>query len=208
MAFLKHVRPLFVCLLMAVVAGPAWAAQSDTAGPVVIRVTVIDFQKIEKEAALYKSIREQVGQYNAKFRGIFQAEEDELRKADRELARQRAILSPEAYADERRKFEKRVVAFQRQGEGLKHSLEKSMALALHQANVAVKKIVDKFANEHQITLILMRDKLAFFDPRMDITPAILELLDKATPTIKVPEPEQPPQPQPQSQAPNAPAAGK
>ncbi|MCG8507717.1 MAG: OmpH family outer membrane protein, partial [Rhodospirillales bacterium] len=115
---------------------------------------------------------------------------DELRKADRELARKRAILAPDAYTAERRKFERRVVEFQRQTEKRKQALNKVRSEALAQANSAVRQVVGKFSTENRITLIMRSDMMAFYAAGMDITDPILERLNSAVPTVTVNQPEQ------------------
>lgn len=175
------------CLLWAI---PSNAQQSPSEQAATLRIAVIDLQRVSREGTVFKSIRQQLGEYRESLQALVQAEEDELRKADRELARKRAILAPDAYSAERRKFERRVVEFQRQTEGRKQALDKVRAEALAQANNAVRQVVGKFSTENRITLIMRSDMMAFYATGMDITDPILERLNAAVPTVKVSQPEQ------------------
>ena len=74
--------------------------------------TVLDIGVIRRDAASVKSIREQIITYQNKLQGELQKEQDALRTAQQELAKKQTLLAPEAFADERRKFEQRVVNVQ------------------------------------------------------------------------------------------------
>lgn len=194
MVFFRVVRGAAVCLLVAALgvlpaqAQQAKSGQGSDAG--IVRMGVINLEEIDQKAALFKNIRAQMEQYRMSFQTAIKSEEDELRKADKELARQRAILSAEAYAEERRKFEKNVVDFQRQAQQRKQSLNVVYNKALVEAQGHLKKIVEQYAQENNIALVLRSDTVAYYLKGLDMTGIILERLDKAVPTIKVPKPEQ------------------
>jgi Skp family chaperone for outer membrane proteins len=175
------------CLVTAL---PSNAQQATPEAGPTLRIVVIDLQKVNREGVVFNSIRQQLNGYRESLQALVQTEEDELRKADRELARKRAILAPAAYTDERRKFERRVVNFQRQTEKRKQALNKVRAEALAKANSAVRQVVGKFSTENKITLILRSDMMAFYSTGIDITAPILERLNATVPTVKVNQPEQ------------------
>ena len=186
MTFSSFIRLALVSLLtIGFLSVPVAAQQTDD--PTVLRIAVINLKKISAQGTLFESIRKQLEEYRASLQGLVQAEEDELRKADRELARKRTIVSPEAYAQERRKFEKRVVDFQRQVQKRKQVMNQMRSKAMVEANKAVGGIVANFASENSITVILRSDTVAFFSKTMDITDAVIARLNQAVTTIKVPE---------------------
>lgn len=197
-------RAAVACLLVAALAAvPAQAqqtkpaAQPKTAAPAQpaavdpgsLRIGVLDLEEINQKAAVFKSIRSQMETYSASFSAAIKSEDDELRNANKELARQRTILSPEAYAEERRKFEKNVTNFQRLVEKRKQSLNAVHAKAVIQAETALKKIIADFAKDNSIALVLRSDTIVFYNRAMDMTDTILAQLDKTMPSVKVPQPE-------------------
>lgn len=173
----------------ALMATAASAQQVRTDGDV-LRIGVINLQKINREATVFESIRTQIESYGQRLQTAIQAEEDELRKADRELARQRTILSPEAYAAERQKFEKRIVDFQRTGQKRKQELDAARTQALIEANNIVRNVVNEFAAKNELTIILRADLMAYYAKGLDITDIILERLNATAQTIKVPQPKE------------------
>lgn len=197
MKFLRVVRGGVICLLVAVCGTLPTQAQQAKSGqaqqgaePSIVRMGVINLEEIDQKAALFKSIRAQMEQYRTAFQAAIKSEEDELRKADKELARQRAILSAEAYAEERRKFEKSVVDFQRQAQQRKQNLSVVYNKAIVEAQTHLRKIVEQYAKENNIALVLRSDTVAYYLQALDMTGIILDRLDKAVPSIKVPKPEQ------------------
>lgn len=176
-------------ILLAPLAAVAQEA-SQTEKPASLRIAVINLQHVSNEGAAYKSIRTQVDQYRQTLQSVIMAEEDELRKADAELARKRTILAPDAYAQERRSFEKRVVEFQRQGQKRQQNLERVHQEALKQANTAVIKIVQEFTVENRLTIVLRADTALFYASGLDITGIVLERLNKTVPSIKISKPEE------------------
>ncbi|MBT3360022.1 MAG: OmpH family outer membrane protein [Rhodospirillales bacterium] len=174
-----------VCFL-----GAPAISQEKAEQPASLRIAVINLQKINAEGVVFKNIRKQLEEYRSSLQGLIQAEEDELRKADRELARKRAIVSPEAYAQERRKFEKRVVDFQRQVQKRKQSMNEVRSKAVVEANKAVGGVVASFAAQNNISIILRTDTVAFFSKKMDITDVIIAGLNESVTTVKVPEPKE------------------
>jgi Skp family chaperone for outer membrane proteins len=167
----------------------AQTQQQAPGDPGALRIAVLDLEEINRKAAVFKSIRAQMEQHSTAFTAAIKSEDDELRNANKELARQRTILSPDAYNAERRKFEQKVTDFQRQVEKRKQGLNAVHAKAVQQAETALRKIVAEFAQEKGIALILRKDTIISNHPDMDMTDVVLGRLDKALPSVKVAQPE-------------------
>ena len=64
-----------------------------------IKIGVIDINMIIRDAKAFNSIREQISKYKEVYQAEIQKEEEALRNANQELARQRTLLSAEAFAE-------------------------------------------------------------------------------------------------------------
>lgn len=148
-------------------------------------VAVLDMQSIFRDAKAVKRIREQVTKYGASFEKEIQKERDAVRTENQELARQRTILSPEAFAEKRRKFEQRVVEVQRLVQKRQRELDTSRNEAMSKVNSSYVEIVSKIAQERNLALILKKAQTAFSVKTLDITQEVLSRLDKKLPTVKV-----------------------
>ena len=150
-----------------------------------IPVAVLDVQAILRNAKAVKSIRKQITKFGSKFEEEIEKERAEIRKANQELARQRTILSPDIFAEKRRKFEKRVVEVQRLVQKRQRELDKSRNTAMGVVNKTYTEIVSKVANENNLAVIVRKAQTAYSVKALDITSEILTRLDEKLPTVKV-----------------------
>jgi Skp family chaperone for outer membrane proteins len=156
--------------------------------PIQIPFAVLDVQKILRNAKAVKNIRDQITAYGTNFEKEIEKERNELRKANQELSRQRTILAPEAFAEERREFEKRVVEVQRLVQQRQRDLEKSRGTAMLVVNKSYVEIIAKLAAERNLAMIIRKNQTAFAAPTLDVTNVVLARLDKNLPTVKVAKP--------------------
>ncbi|NQU60357.1 MAG: OmpH family outer membrane protein [Rhodospirillales bacterium] len=181
---------IFVSPSLAQKASPAKGGKppDDNVIGVVLPIGILDVQSILKEAKAVKNIRDQVTKFGSKFEEEIEKERNEIRKANQELARQRTILAPEAFAEKRRKFEQRVVEVQRLVQTRQRSLDKSRNEAMVSVNKAYTAIVSKIANEKNLAIIVRKSQTAFSVKSLDLTQEILARLDKQLPSVKVADP--------------------
>jgi len=182
---------LSVVLVGATLAAPAFAQQAKKGNPptpAALKIAVIDVETIRREAAAIKAAREQLNRYQAAFQADIQKEEAELRNANQELARQRTILAPEAFAEERKKFEQRLVEVQRLMQERKQQLDDAWAEVMRKINDTMNEVITELAVENGYSLIMRFDSLIFAGESYVITQAALDRLNKKLPTLQVPDP--------------------
>ena len=179
---------IFAAPALAQQAKPAKEQADPEVIPLLIPIGILDVQAILRDASAVKNIRDQISKYGSQFEKEIQKERDDLRKANQELARQRTILSPEAFAEVRRKFEQKVVEVQRLVQQRQRELDKSRNEAMATVNKAYIKIVMNLADGRDIAIILRKSQVAYSAPALDLTKEILARLDKDLPTVKVAKP--------------------
>jgi len=183
---------------------PPKEAPKEKGGIVEVRipVAVLDVQVILRDASAVKNIRDQINKYGSKFEEEIEKERGEIRKANQELARQRTILAPDAFAEKRRKFEQRVVEVQRLVQQRQRELDKSRNESMLIVNRAYIEIVGALATERNLAVILRKDQTVFAVTSLDVTQEVLTRLNKKLPAVKVNKPGAEPA------KPSAPAADK
>lgn len=189
MNYLRLIASAVIVILGLSIVGPGALAQEPT--KVLIKFAVINMEKIRREASAVTDINTQIKNFRIAFQADVKKEEDELRAANEELARQRAILSTEAFAEERRKFEQRLAAVQRSVQKRKQELDQAQTGALIKVREALHKIVLEFANEEGLTLIFRKNQTVLVAKPLEITDEIMMRLNKALPAVKVEKPGQP-----------------
>lgn len=148
---------------------------------------VIDYQRILREAEAARSIREQIEARRKAYQDEISAEEQRLKEADEEFAKQRSILSPEALAEKRRDFEKEVVDVQRLVQERRRELDRASAAALNEVKEVLIEIVTEIAEERGFNLVLPSSEVLFFARKIDLTEEVLTKLDQRLPEVEVPE---------------------
>ncbi len=152
-----------------------------------INVAVIDIDEIRRKASVVKDIRAQIGKFRNAFQADIQKEEEVLRNADKELARKRTILSPDAFAEERRKFQQSVVKVQRLVQKRKQELDSAMANAMRKVELTLTGIVTDMAKKKKLTLILRKEQTVLAAPSLSITKEVLRLVEEKMPSLKIPD---------------------
>ena len=152
-----------------------------------INVAVIDIDEIRRKASVVKDIREQIGKFRNAFQADIQKEEEVLRNADKELARKRTILSPDAFAEERRKFQQSVVEVQRLVQKRKQELDSAMANAMRKVELTLTGIVTDMAKKKKLTLILRKEQTVLAAPSLSITKEVLRMVEEKMPSLKIPD---------------------
>ena len=148
-------------------------------------VAVVDMNAVLGNSSATQSISKQMESKRKLYQEEIQKEEKTLREGNQELARQRAILSPEAFRKEQAKFEERFVAAQRKMQDRKNSLEKARATAMNKVGEAVKEVITKIVKDNDITLLLRKEQTVFSDKALNITSAVIAELNKALPKVVV-----------------------
>lgn len=153
-----------------------------------IPLAVLDVQKILRDSSAMKNIREQVIKYGSTFEKEIEKERNEIRSTNQELARQRTILSPDAFAEKRRLFEEKVVGVQRLVQQRQRELDASRNKAMAEVNKVYTEIVAKLAAERNLAVILRKVQTVFTVSTLDVTQEILSRLNNKLPTVKIDEP--------------------
>ena len=182
-----RVRRVFLALAFAtaVAAAPLGgaAAQSETGRD----VAVIDIQRLLKKAKARIDLTNQVDRQRQLFREQMSKQEQELRAADQELARQRTVLSAEAFAEKRRAFEARFAEVQREAQTRMRELDQVRAGGREQVLQAIGDIVAEIARKRGISLVIAQQgQIVFAESALDLTEEVLKRLDEQLPRVEAP----------------------
>jgi Skp family chaperone for outer membrane proteins len=155
-----------------------------------MRIAVLDVERVRRNAQAVKSIHAQLSTYVDAYRAETQKEEQEIRSAQEELARKRASLPSEGYAEERRKLEAQLVGAQGRVQARRQALDRISAEAMQQVQDVLSRIVAEIALDQQLSLILRKDQVVFIGPDIEITEQVLQRLDRQLPSVRIGDPGQ------------------
>jgi outer membrane protein len=172
---------LFVALLIG--AGPAGAQEPFP--PAV--AAVINYQRVMAEAKAPASIRDQVDARRKVLQDAIAKERQRLVTAEKELAKQRAVLSAEAFDERRGEFDKKVDDVEKSLQERGRRIERQAASALNEVRDAIIRIVGGLSEERGFNIVLPSSGVLLFSPRVDLTRDVIARLDGQLPDVKVPE---------------------
>jgi Skp family chaperone for outer membrane proteins len=164
---------------------PAQQAAPQELPPAGTQIVVVDVVQILRDAQAVQGVRTQIERQRSTYQAELQKQENELRNADQDLAKQRAILSPEAFAQRRRELEKRVSDAQQSVQNRRRSLDTGFNAAMQKVNDAMVQVVTEIVQERQYQIVLTKTQVVIVHTALDITPEVLRRLNRKLPTVAV-----------------------
>lgn len=146
---------------------------------------VVDIQLIMRDAKAANSVREQVQKKQKTFQEASDKKEKELQAADQDLAKQRSLLSQEAFEEKYQGFRKKVAEAQKDYQEKRVKLDKALSQALADIQKNVLEIVKDVAKEKKLTAVLPTSQMLYAEESRNITKDVLARLDKQLPKLSV-----------------------
>lgn len=173
-------------LLMAVfLAGDKAAAQDPQLPLTLSHIGVFDIDKVRAQSIAFQKAMTQVKTYNDKVSAELDGENESLRQANDELGRKRTVLAPEAFAEERKKFEERVVNFQRRVQEHQTTIKRAQDQIFVSVDEQIRTILADVAKERKVVLILPAQAVIMRAEAMSMDKAVLDRLNVALPSLTV-----------------------
>ncbi|MDO8606257.1 MAG: OmpH family outer membrane protein [Phaeospirillum sp.] len=167
-----------------------WAAPAPAQkqGPAPVVIIIVDVQMAQRESLAGKALIAQRDKFQQSFQSDFNSTRQQLQASDQELARQKAAIPQDAYDQKAKALEQQVIAFQRRTQVAVRALEKSTEVASAEMMNAILNITGEIANEMGANLVLPKQQVVLHEPRMDVTPMVIERLNRRVPTVNFPVP--------------------
>ncbi len=170
-------------------AGPALAQETAVEQIPIAAVAVVDMERIFQKAKAAQSAGAQVQTFFDAGRAELTSREEELRQEQQELARQRPLLSPEAYSERERAFRADVSAL----DARRRELDRQLQDLRTRGEIAIRRaMVPIFAElslARGITMIVGRTQIMFAVRSTDLTDDVLARLDEVLPEVDLSLPE-------------------
>ena len=171
-------RVLFFSLLLLVSLTSVASAQE------LKSVAVVDLKVILQSSKAGASIKQQMNKKQDEYKKDLESQQKKLSDAKDALARDRSVLSPDAYAEKRKAFEGDLGKLQTNMRGKKNSLDKAFSTAMETLQTQTMAVISGIAKEKNYTLVLPRSSvLVMTDTNMDITQDVLSALDEKLTSI-------------------------
>lgn len=177
-----------VMALVAALAGGSPALAEKQVAPPPVVVIIVDVQMAQRESVAGKALIAQRDKYQQQFQADFNSARQQLQASDQELAKQKGTIPQDAYDQKAKALEQQVIAFQRRTQVAVRALEKSTEAAAAEMMNAILNITGEIANEMGANLVLPKQQVVLHEPRMDVTPMVIERLNRKMSAINFPVP--------------------
>lgn len=148
-------------------------------------IAVVDMQALLRDSEAARSIQEQLDAQREIYQREIGQQEEELRRAEQELAQQRTVLSPEAFAERRRDFERRMVELQRRAQEGKRALDKAYAESMTTVRDTLLQIIADVAAERNANIVLAKQQVVIVERSLDLTQQVMDRLNEALREVAV-----------------------
>lgn len=146
-------------------------------------IGIVDVQKVLRDSQASKSLRPQIEKLRKEYQVSVRKREAELRKASQELQRQRAILSPQAFAKRRNAYEEQARKAQIDFQQRKRQLDNAYGGAMRVIQKSMVVAAAKVAEERKFDIVLPKSLVLLADQKLDITGEVLRRIDKSLPSV-------------------------
>jgi len=177
---MSFVRLFFVLFAFTLFTLPAFSdANAET------KIAVLNIQEIMRGSTAAKAVREQLESKQKVYKGELDKLDEQLRKEDQELAKQRTVLSPEAFEQKVKEFRSKATEAQKEFQTKKGKLDNAFAGALDDIQKATYDIVSSIAKERGLQLVMPTSQLLFADPTLHVSAEVLKRLNEKLPSLTV-----------------------
>ncbi|MGI9510621.1 MAG: OmpH family outer membrane protein [Geminicoccaceae bacterium] len=177
------VAALFILATISFWSPSSWSADGEQLPATV--AAVVDYQRVLQEAAASKSIAEQMDVRRKAYHDEISAEEQRLYEAERELSKQRSVLSEDAVSEKQQQLEAEVQAVRELTQKRRQQLEEVSAEAVSKVERALFEVLTSIAEERGLNVVLPTSQVLFFSRQIDLTEEVIVQLDATLSEVPV-----------------------
>ena len=148
-------------------------------------IGIIDINKVLTESKAAVDATKQIEKIQKKSETDQKKEDDLIIEEREKLIEQQSIMAPEAFEVKVADFDKKVQSYQIERQEKLRKLDQMVQAARAKILEEVKPIINDYASELGITVILEKNAVILSADDMDMTDAVIKILNKNLPKIKV-----------------------
>lgn len=182
---LREIRRALIvvgCAAAVMFVGAPAGARAELKPPV---IAVVDVQYLLHESTAGKGVQKAIESQRETYGKEISGQEEKLRHAEQELARQRGTLSEEAFGKKRHDFEKQVMDFQRDVQARQKSIDQGLNEAMRTLQNTTIEVIAGLVQERGINLVLSKQQVVIVEKTMDLTQEVMEKLNQKLPSVSV-----------------------
>lgn len=146
-------------------------------------IAILDVEHILRESQAAVALRQEIDKQRQAHQSTLREQENALRTADQELARQRTVLSAEAFAAKRKELQEQANSLQQEFVSRQQEMEALFGRGIRQVRQALAEVSKEIADERGINLILLKATIVLASRELDITEEALQRLNERLPSV-------------------------
>jgi Skp family chaperone for outer membrane proteins len=160
------------CLGLGLMVSPLLGGIGNTAVPANPKIGIINFGDTLLNTPAGKRAREAFEKTRKTKQGLLDKQQEELKKADADLVKQKAILKPEVFEGKRQELEKKFIDLQQTYVKLERELAEDNKKLQDEFEAQAKPKILALAKAEGVSVILDASAALWADPAIDLTPKL------------------------------------
>lgn len=152
------------------------------------RIAAIDVQRIYRESAAAKAFRQEIDKQRAVEQDQFRAREKALLETDKELKRQRTILSSEIFTQKSQDLAKQIAKLNSDIQNHNKTLKDLLDRGISEVQKSLIDVVQEIAIERGLDLVITAGSVVLQNPQLDITEEAMARLNAKLPALHLEKP--------------------
>ncbi len=149
-------------------------------------VGIVDIPEIQRQAAAFGQVREEIGKRQQKLNEDLQREQTGWRDAQQELANQRAAMAPDQLRQRERDLQERITESQRIFRERARAIDQAAQQALVEIERAVAQVIQQVSSARNVNLVLRRELVIFNHPAFDLTEEVVAQVNRTLRSVTIP----------------------
>lgn len=174
----NFIKLVFVAMMIA--AAPARAADDG-----IMKVAVIDVQRILNDAKAAQDVETQLEAKRATYLEELKSHERTLKATEETLKAEREKLTPEEFKKKQVEFEGKILETRKLAQQHRQTLDTAANSALMDLRKEIVMIVNEMSEKNGYDLVLTRQNVILAEKSMDITDDVMKALDKKISKMKL-----------------------
>ena len=150
-----------------------------------VSLAVVDFRGVLAKSNAAVSVRKQLDIERGRYKEEFANIEKKLRIEQQKLAKQRAIVTAEAFEKRARELKDKAREAQKRAQATNQLLKKSFDQSMDEVRKHLLKIIAEVAEETGAGVVLFRSAIVIAVKKLEISQEVLKRLNEKLPEVKV-----------------------
>ena len=150
-----------------------------------LKIVYVDIDKIINQSNAGKEITKQLEKLNNNDIKKFKEEEEKLTKIEKDIIKQKNILSKEEFEIKVKTLQKEIVSFKKNINISRNKLDSKRIEATTKILDVLNPILSEYSAKNSISLIIQKKNIVIGKSELDITSQILEIVNKKIKKVKL-----------------------